>query len=73
MRKHGWQASHVLPQIGGSCRDCIDRRLGCHATCPKYAEDLQRRERFRQEIRKETEIGAVAAEAEKRWNNRRTR
>ena len=71
MRKHGWQASHVLPQIGGSCRGCQDRTVGCHASCEKYAADLRRREQLRKEIRKEAAVGAVAAEADNRWKQRR--
>lgn len=27
-----------------TCKDCADRRVGCHAECPKYAEEKKRRD-----------------------------
>ena len=30
------------------CKNCPDRELGCHATCPKYAEYANEQEAVRQ-------------------------
>lgn len=27
-----------------TCKDCADRRVGCHAECPKYIEEKKRRD-----------------------------
>lgn len=71
MKRRGGWTTNVLPAMPTSCRGCQDRTVGCHASCEKYAADLRRREQLRQEIRKEAAVGAVAAEADNRWKQRR--
>lgn len=33
-----------------ACRDCNDRKVGCHATCERYLADRQRYEAEKQQI-----------------------
>lgn len=38
-----------------TCKDCVDRHIGCHAECPKYAEEKMRREEARAKRREGVE------------------
>lgn len=38
-----------------TCKDCAERHIGCHAECPKYAEEKRRREEARAKRREGTE------------------
>ena len=34
-----------------TCKDCTERRVGCHANCPKYAEEKKKRDEIRMKHR----------------------
>lgn len=38
-----------------TCKDCVDRHIGCHAECTKYAEEKMQREEARANRRKGVE------------------
>lgn len=44
-----------------ACKDCPERKVGCHASCPKYREDKERREAERKEIKKDWQIDCYEA------------
>ena len=35
------------------CKDCQDRQIGCHATCERYIQQTQQRQKERDEVRKQ--------------------
>lgn len=37
-----------------TCKDCADRRVGCHAECPKYIEEKRKRDEATARQRSET-------------------
>lgn len=71
MSRRGGLWGNVLPAMPTDCRGCPDRAVGCHGACERYAADLRRREQLREAIRRDAEVGAVAAEADNRWKQRR--
>ena len=38
------------------CKDCPDRRVGCHSICEKYIAEDKRNQKEREEARKQKEI-----------------
>ena len=38
--------------MAGSCKNCLERVLGCHAHCPRYAADVAAREVVKEDERK---------------------
>lgn len=38
------------------CKDCCERKVGCHATCDKYIREKAEWEKTKAEIRKKLEI-----------------
>lgn len=43
-----------------ACKDCNDRVVGCHAVCPRYAEENAQQEALREQRRLE-QIGRAQA------------
>lgn len=41
------------------CKDCQDRRIGCHATCQKYIEQSRQRQERKEAIRKQKDLDAA--------------
>ena len=35
------------------CKDCPDRRIGCHAVCERYTEESERNRKKREENQKQ--------------------
>lgn len=38
-----------------SCKDCTERYVGCHATCPTYNHDREKQDKLRAKIMREKE------------------
>ena len=38
------------------CKDCTDRKVGCHSTCERYIQDKARHDQLRKEIRISKEL-----------------
>lgn len=39
-----------------SCKDCTERKLGCHATCEKYIKDKMEHDKLKELIKKEEDV-----------------
>ena len=36
-----------------SCKDCTERHVGCHSTCPKYLQEKAEHDKLREKIQKQ--------------------
>lgn len=54
-----------------ACKDCTDRKLGCHATCEKYKEYKEKSETINKIIRNEKTLNYNSTSDN--WNYSRKR
>ena len=60
---------------GAPCKDCADRKLGCHGNCPKYQEfkaycDLVNEKRLQKNLADQYQLDK-ALKGKKLWNKRK--
>lgn len=49
-----------------SCKDCTERHVGCHSTCPKYIHDKEEWDELKARVAKEKEGWCAAVEQQKK-------
>lgn len=49
-----------------SCKNCTERHVGCHATCPKYIHDKEKWDKPKAQIAKDREGWCAAEEQHQR-------